>query len=299
MIWANDLELPSRRLQAEDQVTEKNRRAAQKSPPDRGYSPPKPFSPHSRKVERNGGAFWLYGFHAARAALANPRRTIRRAVLTDRAADELKSSLSRVRPEALAPDALARLLPSGAVHQGVALLCEPLPALDLEAALEAVQPGRRIVAVLDQITDPHNEGAILRSAAAFGVNAIVVQDRHAPPESGALAKAASGALDVVSRVMVVNIARALEELGRLGFWRIALAAEGDVALSEAAPAGDVALALGAEGAGLRRLVRERCDTTAFIPTMGAIDSLNVSNAAAIAFYELRRASRVPQVDSAF
>jgi 23S rRNA (guanosine2251-2'-O)-methyltransferase len=176
------------------------------------------------------------------------------------------------------------------VHQGVALLCEPLPALDLEAALEAVQPSRRIVAVLDQITDPHNEGAILRSAAAFGVNAIVVQDRHAPPESGALAKAASGALDVLPRVTVVNIARALEELGRLGFWRIALAAEGDVALSDAAPAGDVALALGAEGSGLRRLVRERCDTTAFIPTMGAIDSLNVSNAAAIAFYELRRAA---------
>jgi 23S rRNA (guanosine2251-2'-O)-methyltransferase len=268
-------------------VIKKNRRAAQKRTPDRGYSAPKP---DPRKAERNSGAFWLYGFHAARAALANPRRTIRRAVLTDRAADELKSSLSRVRPEALAADALARLLPSGAVHQGVALLCEPLPALDLELALEAVQPGRRIVAVLDQITDPHNEGAILRSAAAFGVNAIIVQDRHAPPESGALAKAASGALDVVPRVAVVNIARALEELGRLGFWRIALAAEGDVALSEAAPAGDVALALGAEGAGLRRLVRERCDTTAFIPTMGAIDSLNVSNAAAIAFYELRRAA---------
>jgi len=275
-------------LQAGDRVTGKNRQASDKNPPDRRHFRPRPPSPDARKAERTSGAFWLYGFHAVRAALTNPRRTIRRAVVTDRAADELKGSLSRVRPETFAPDALARLLPSGAVHQGVALLCEPLPALDLEAALQPAQAGRRIVAVLDQITDPHNEGAILRSAAAFGVAAIVVQDRHAPPESGALAKAASGALDVIPRVAVVNIARALEELGQLGFWRIALAAEGDVALSDAAASGDVALALGAEGAGLRRLVRERCDTTAFIPTMGAIDSLNVSNAAAIAFYEMRR-----------
>jgi 23S rRNA (guanosine2251-2'-O)-methyltransferase len=167
------------------------------------------------------------------------------------------------------------------------LLCEPLPPLDLEAAVQAVA-APRLVAVLDQVTDPHNEGAILRSAAAFGVAAVVVQDRHAPPESGALAKAASGGLDLVPRVTVVNIARALEELGRLGFYRIALAADGESALRDAAPAGDIAIVLGAEGAGLRRLVRERCDASAVIPMGGAMESLNVSNAAAIAFYELRR-----------
>ena len=238
----------------------------------------------------NQAGFWLYGLHAARTALANPKRTIRRAVLTERAADELKPLASRVRPEILAADAVSRLLPQGAVHQGVALLCEPLPALDLDDALAPIPAGERIVAVLDQVTDPHNEGAILRSAAAFRIAAVVVQDRHAPPESGALAKAASGALDIVPRLAVVNIARALEELGRLGFWRIALAGDGDAALSEAAPRGDVAVALGAEGTGLRRLVRERCDASAFIPTGGALDSLNVSNAAAIAFYELRRAA---------
>ena len=121
------------------------------------------------------------------------------------------------------------------------------------------------------------------------MSAIVVQDRHAPPESGALAKAASGALDRVPRVPVVNIARALEELGRLGFWRVALALDGDAPLSEAATPGDIAIALGAEGTGLRRLVRERCDVSAFIPITGAMESLNVSNAAAIAFYELRHA----------
>ena len=142
--------------------------------------------------------------------------------------------------------------------------------------------------VLDQISDPHNEGAILRSAAAFGASAVVVQDRHAPPESGVLAKAASGALDTVPYVEVVNISRALEQLGELGFWRIALAGDGDEPLAEAATKGDIALVLGSEGSGIRRLVREHCDTAAFIPIDRSTESLNVSNAAAVALYELRR-----------
>jgi 23S rRNA (guanosine2251-2'-O)-methyltransferase len=227
----------------------------------------------SQSPDAAKGGVWLYGLHAVRAALANPRRNVRRAVLTDRAEAELDASVVHRRAANVslaAPDAISRLLPPGSVHQGVALLCEPLPALDLEEALEAAE-APRLVAVLDQVTDPHNEGAILRSAAAFGVAAVIVQDRHAPPESGALAKAASGGLDVVPRVSVVNIARALEELGRLGFYRIALAADGEVALREAAPAGDIAIVLGAEGAGLRRLVRERCDASAFIPMGGAME----------------------------
>jgi len=234
------------------------------------------------------GGFWLYGLHTARAALLNPRRKVRRALLTDRAASELGSAVRGVPVDTVLPEAISRLLPQGAVHQGAALYCEPLPGLDLEEVLRAVPAGGRIVAVLDQVTDPHNEGAILRSAAAFGVAAVIVQDRHAPPESGALAKAASGGLDIVPRIEVVNIARALEELGRLGFWRIALSGDGEGPLRDAAPKGDVAIALGAEGSGLRRLVRERCDASAFIPLGRAMDSLNVSNAAAIAFYELSR-----------
>jgi 23S rRNA (guanosine2251-2'-O)-methyltransferase len=190
-------------------------------------------------------------------------------------------------------DAIGKLLPPGAVHQGAALEASPLPATDLETLLEAPhdrhQEGRRrIVLVLDQLSDPHNVGAILRSAAAFGVTAVVVQDRHAPPQSGALAKAASGALDLVPYVEVVNITRALEKLAEHGFWRIALAGDGEQSLQAAIPAGDVALVLGSEGDGIRRLVREHCDTAALIPIGGAMESLNVSNAAAIALYELRR-----------
>ena len=242
-----------------------------------------------RHESKHASGLWLYGLHAVRAALANPQRHVKRAVLTARATEEIGVKLlGRLRHETADTDAVGRLLPPGAVHQGVALLCEPLPERDLETVLDAFPPGRRLVAVLDQVTDQHNEGAILRSAAAFGVAAIVVQDRHAPPESGALAKAASGALDRIPRISVVNIARSLEILGRLGFWRIALVADGDEALCKAAPEGDVALVLGAEGAGIRRLVRERCDQSAYIPMAAGEESINVSNAAAIAFYELSR-----------
>jgi len=249
---------------------------------------PAPRRFHPRPDAKSVDGLWLYGLHAVRAALANPRRRVKRAILTARAAEEIGPKLlGRVRHEIVDGDAVARTLPQGAVHQGVALQCDPLPGLELADALKP-SAGRRIVLVLDQISDPHNAGAILRTAAAFGVAAVVVQDRHSPPESGTLAKAASGALDIVPLVTVVNISRALAELGTLGFWRIALAGDGDGPLKEAARDGDVALVLGSEGSGIRRLVRETCDTTAFVPIDAAMESLNVSNAAAIAMYELRR-----------
>ena len=271
-----------------------------KAPPkkDRRHFYPKPAGkPDSKRAESGEQKRfrpakpenWVYGLHAVQAAIANPRRKLHRAVLTTRAAETIgEKLLAGVRVEPADMDAISRLLPAGAVHQGAALECDPLPATDLDAVLDTPQPGRRLVLVLDQISDPHNVGAILRTAAAFGVSAVIVQDRHAPPQSGALAKAASGALETMPYVEVVNIARTLDILGERGFWRIALAGDGAMALSEAIPVGDVALVLGSEGDGIRRLVRERCEAAAFIPIAQAMESLNVSNAAAIALYELRR-----------
>jgi rRNA methylase, putative, group 3 len=236
------------------------------------------------------GGLWLYGNHAVKAALANPRRKVKRALVTPRAAEEIGAKLlGRVRTETADMDTISRVLPAGAVHQGVALLCEPLPRIDIADALKPSQK-RRIVLVLDQISDPHNEGAILRTAAAFGVSAVIVQDRNSAPESGALAKAASGALDLIPMVSVVNISRALEELEKLGFWRVALAGDGEATLKDAVQDGrDIAFVLGSEGSGIRRLVREHCDAAAYVPIDSLMESLNVSNAAAIALYEARRA----------
>jgi len=248
---------------------------------DRRHFFPKPGA-------KNEGAM-LYGLHAVQAALANPNRKILKAFLTERAAETIgQKLLARAQVQIMDGDAVSRLLPAGAVHQGAALQCEPLAQRDLTEAIGEPGSRRRIVLVLDQISDPHNAGAILRTAAAFGVDAVVVQDRHAPPQSGALAKAASGALDIVPYIEVVNISRALDQLGELGFWRIALASDGESDLAGAAPEGDVALVLGSEGAGIRRLVREHCDAAAYIPIDKTMESLNVSNAAAIALYEMRR-----------
>ncbi len=276
----------------------RNRKPSREFTPNRRPNPGKPRGKPEKKAitarpeppkRSKGGAQWLYGLHAVEAALANPRRKLGRAVLTPRATETLGSKLlSRVRVETADPGAIDRLLPPGAVHQGAALEAWPLKPRDLDEILAGPAEGRRVVMVLDQLSDPHNVGAILRSAAAFGVAAVIVQDRHAPPQSGALAKAASGALDLIPYIEVVNIARTLDELAERGFWRIALVGDGEQSLAEAVPAGDVALVLGSEGAGIRRLVREHCEASAFIPIGKTMESLNVSNAAAIALYELRR-----------
>ncbi|MCB2102806.1 MAG: RNA methyltransferase, partial [Rhodobacterales bacterium] len=200
-------------------------------------------------------------------------------------------------PEVMDREAFEAMLPAGAVHQGVALLADPLPALDLEDLLRALpsddaaqaRPVR--VAVLDQVTDPRNVGAVLRSAAAFGLAAVVVQDRHAPEATAALAKAASGALERVPLIRATNLARALDRLKQDGFWCVGLDGRARDSLPRLAPVGRTALVLGSEGAGLRRLVRERCDLLARIPIGDGVESLNVAAAAAVAFYELAREDR--------
>jgi 23S rRNA (guanosine2251-2'-O)-methyltransferase len=276
-----------------------------------------PAGPPGQPAERAGGrprpAFrptrqgpqplWLYGVHAVLAALANPARRPERLLATPEAAQTWGQRLREERHPGHAGLALQTvprrdidaLLPEGSVHQGLALLTAPLdqPGLEdifaarlPEPALPQDGPRRRVVVLLDQVTDPHNVGAVLRSAAAFGALAVVALDKGAPEESGTLAKAASGALEVVPYVSVVNLARALDSLKDAGFWCLGLAGEAERSLAASHPGEDVALVLGAEGSGLRRLTRERCDLLVKLPTRAPIESLNVSNAAAVALYEL-------------
>jgi 23S rRNA (guanosine2251-2'-O)-methyltransferase len=232
----------------------------------------------------------LWGRHAVEAALLNPQRQHRKLWATREGISSLDGELPADFPLEYAEVAdLARLVAHDAPHQGLVLECEPLGDLHLDEILtdEADRP----LVVLDQVTDPHNVGAILRSAAAFGAAALVTQDRHAPPESGALAKAASGALEIVPWVRVVNLARALEEIAEAGYWRIGLAGEAEATFGEALPSGPVALVMGAEGEGLRHNIAAHCDALAKLPIRPEMESLNVSNAAAIALYAV--ATRAP------
>jgi 23S rRNA (guanosine2251-2'-O)-methyltransferase len=224
----------------------------------------------------------LWGRHAVAAALDNPQRKVLRAWATRDAAAFMQFSKDVALTLAEAPD-LGRLVPADAPHQGVVIEVEPLEDVWLDGLLHDASE-RAVVLVLDQVTDPHNVGAILRSAAAFGAIGIVTQDRHSPPESGALAKSASGSLERVPWARVVNLARALEEIGEAGFWRIGLTGDAETELKNALGPPRVALVLGAEGPGLRPNTREHCDALARLPISDAVESLNVSNAAAIALY---------------
>ena len=235
---------------------------------------------HQSHGTPNRPRFW--GKHAVAAALDNPHRKVLRAWATREAAEfmqfpkEVQVTLADVAD-------LGRLVPHDAPHQGVVIEVEPLEDVWLDDVLAGVAE-RAVLLVLDQVTDPHNVGAILRSAAAFGAIGIITQDRHSPSESGALAKAASGALERVPWVRVVNLARALEEIGEADFWRIGLAGDSEMELKDALGPPRVALVLGAEGPGMRQNTREHRDSVARLPISDAIESLNVSNAAAVALY---------------
>jgi len=226
----------------------------------------------------NRPRFW--GRHAIAAALANPDRDVVRIWATREAAAAFDFGAIPVTFADVAD--LGRMVPRDAPHQGVVAEVERLGDILLADLLDRAGGKERLV-VLDQVTDPHNVGAILRSAAAFGALGLITQDRHAPPESGALAKAASGALETVPWVRVVNLARSLEEMAQAGFWRIGLDGAAETLLADALGPPRVALILGAEGEGLRQNSRAHCDSLARLPIAG-IESLNVSNAAAIALY---------------
>ncbi|HEX8414764.1 MAG TPA: 23S rRNA (guanosine(2251)-2'-O)-methyltransferase RlmB [Sphingomicrobium sp.] len=235
---------------------------------------------HQSRGNPNRPRFW--GKHAVAAALDNPERRVLKAWATREAAGFMQFPKDLNVLFADVAD-LARLVPADAPHQGVVIEAEPLEDVWLGDLLGDADE-KAVLLVLDQVTDPHNVGAILRSAAAFGAAGIVTQDRHSPPEGGALAKAASGALERVPWARVVNLARALEEIGEAGFWRIGLAGEASMDLKEALGPQRVALVLGAEGPGMRPNTREHCDALARLPISGEMESLNVSNAAAVALY---------------
>jgi 23S rRNA (guanosine2251-2'-O)-methyltransferase len=251
-----------------------------------------PRNPAARQANRPSGRceprglLALYGLHAVEAALDNPHREMVGVMATESAARRLAPALARRGIEArrVGHEEIDARLAGGAVHQGVLAEVRPLPPV----ALSRIVPGSPLVA-LDQVTDPHNVGAILRSAAGFGAAAVIAPDRGAPAPSGALAKAASGALEYVPYVQITNLARTLQELKRDGYWILGLEGESETALETIADRTPAVLVLGAEGKGLRRLTREKCDILVRIAMPGKIMSLNVSNAAAIALYALWRA----------
>ena len=229
------------------------------------------------------GQVRLWGRHAVEAALRNPERQHRKLWATREGVASLDGELPPDFPIEYADvQDLARLVAKDAPHQGLVLECAALEDRFLNEVLDG-DPARPIV-VLDQVTDPHNVGAIMRSAVAFGAAALVTQDRHAPPEGGVIAKSASGALEILPWIRVVNLARAMEEMAEAGYWRIGLTGHTETTFAEALPAGPVAIVLGAEGEGMRHNIENHCDALAKLPISNEIESLNVSNAAAIALY---------------
>ena len=268
-------------------------------------SPPRPKAktrPAEKRPAKAPGqdakrGYWIYGVHAVLAAVANPARDCRRIVLAETAKRELETRVAEVQKalpgqppvERMSRTDMERLLPPSAVHQGLAVLAQPLGETAIEDIVrDCTEKSDAAVVILDQATDPRNVGAVMRSAAAFRAAAVVVQDRNAPAITGALCKAASGAVEWVPFVRVVNLARAIGMLKEAGFWAAGLDSSAGRTLAEADLSGRVALVLGAEGRGLRRLTRDTCDELVKVPVARGTDSLNLSNAAAVALYELAR-----------
>ena len=260
---------------------------AQKPLHRHGAAPGAAPAPHAGGTPRpSADIVQIWGSHAVVEALRSPRRKLLRLLATEHAAEPLRPIAAQrgLSVDIVPQDAISGRLPRNSVHQGLLLEARHIEPIEIEDI-----PPSGTVLVLDQITDPHNVGAIIRTAAAFGVGALVMTDRHAPALSGTLAKAASGGLEHVPVALAVNLARALDQLGDRGFYRIGLDSAGESSLGDAALTGPLALVLGAEGKGLRRLTRERCDLVARLDMPGPIKSLNVSNAcvAALMIVKLR------------
>lgn len=255
--------------------------------PQTAGSPDHAAGPAHRKRLDEARAEWLWGWHTVLAALGNPARPpAKRLIATADRARGLGEHVAADRIEIMDAAAIAQILPPGAIHQGVALRTPPLEPVALD---DLAGDARGFLVMLDQVTDPQNVGAVFRSAAAFGARGVIVQDRHAPLLTGALAKAAAGAIDRIPHAREVNLSRALEQLEQNGWRAVGLDGEAGESLESVLSGQPTVLVLGAEGEGLRRLVREHCDALARIPMPGGFESLNVAAAAAVAMYEVSRA----------
>lgn len=271
----------------------KRKKSHARAPRNEGHKSPRGHE----KSGSSGGGIWLYGHHAVLAALGNPARGCKRLLVTSETKDAAEDALynaveagvARPAPEVVDRATIERHLPDDSVHQGLALQITSLDTIYLEDLVrDLADDAPALVAVVDQGTDPRNVGAILRSAAAFGADAVIVPDRHAPEVTGAMAKAASGALEVVPLIRVTNLSRAIEHLKEAGFWAVGLDGEGTDTMDSLEWPRRTILVLGAEGKGLRRLTREHCDFLVRIAMTSDMESLNLSNAAAIALYESYR-----------
>lgn len=243
---------------------------------------------HSKKQKANND-LWIFGSHACASAIENPKRTIKRVLLTKSAKEEFSSILSsksnRLPPiEVVDKHILDSLLGATTAHQGIALAVHQLPEPDL-SDIYSNPDSNSVIVVLDQVTDVHNIGAILRSCAAFKVDALILTEFNAPAETGAMAKTACGALELVPMIRAKNLVKTLEQLKKQGYWCVGMDGEAKAPLEEIKTFNRLVLVMGAEGKGIRRLTREHCDLLVKIPIDSAMESLNVSNATAIALYE--------------
>lgn len=248
------------------------------------------------KPQKSPALTWLYGIHVCRMVLENPKRQVISIyalsddVLAKVLSNDALRTQHRSKIKIVDRRQLDILLPTGSVHQGIAVQVAPLSPMMIDELENDASPNQCVV-VLDQVSDPHNVGAILRSAAVFGAKALILTDRNAPSESGVLAKSASGALELVPLIRVINLAHALKDLKDIGFWCVGLAETGAQRLDQIDLKGKIALVMGAEGEGMRRLTKDLCDFTVSLPTASSFSALNVSNAAAIALYETFRVQR--------
>ncbi len=261
---------------------------ASKKHPNRQSLPPKRGGAASGHAAPGpaGSGHWVYGWHAVNAALANPERTVTRIIASPTSAEKLKLPDRRLpTPHIMEPRELDRILGQESVHQGIAVMVHALEPYNIEDILNIKDP-KGPVLILDQVSDPHNVGAIMRSAAAYDAIAVVFPKDHSAPETATMAKAACGALDIVRRVQVTNLATAMRELKDAGWWIVGLEGESTKLFSDIKFGTKIVIVLGAEGKGMRRLTADLCDERARLPMGSGMESLNVSNAAAIALYHL-------------